>query len=61
MNSNPVDWGDNLVFDQEFQDEFNKVVSNPSLPEADELFPPMCLTIATSTWNWRCHEAVVGE
>ena len=26
--------------DQEFQDEFEGVVSDPSLPEADELFTP---------------------
>ena len=41
MNTNPADWGrDNLEFNQEFQDEFHKVVSDPSLPEADELFSP---------------------
>ena len=40
-NVNPADWGADLrEFDQEFQDEFDRVVSDSSLPEADELFTP---------------------
>ena len=35
----PADWGDNPhEFDQEFQDEFDRVVSDPMLPEADKQF-----------------------
>ena len=52
-NVNPADWGADLCeFDQEFQDEFDRVVSDPSLPEADELLPLTRTTILTSTWSW---------
>ena len=36
----PVDWGDSDGYDAEFQEEFNKVVSDTLLPEADEEFSP---------------------
>ena len=41
VKANPTEWGNNMEFDQEFfQEEFNKVVSDPLLPEDDELFTP---------------------
>ena len=36
----PGDWGDSSEFDPEFQEEFNKVVSDEILPEADSEFTP---------------------
>ena len=37
---NPSDWAEELQHDSDFQEEFNRVVSDDSLPEADELFTP---------------------
>jgi Reverse transcriptase (RNA-dependent DNA polymerase) len=36
----PGDWGDSKEFDPEFQEEFNSVVSDEILPEADAEFTP---------------------
>jgi hypothetical protein len=36
----PGDWGDSSVRDPEFQEEFNKVISDEVLPEADVEFTP---------------------
>jgi len=37
----PADWGmDDLEFDPEFQDEFERVVNDKNLPEADATFTP---------------------
>ena len=33
----PTDWGDRDAFDVEFQEEFHKVISDSTLPEADDL------------------------
>jgi hypothetical protein len=45
---NPADWGADLrKFDQEFQDKFDKKVSDPSLPEAANCLLLIRMTIRT--------------
>ena len=37
---NPEDWTEYLQYDPDFQEEFNNIVSDPKLPEADSDFTP---------------------
>ena len=37
---NPEDWAEFMDFDEEFQDEFNKIVSDDNIKEADAKFTP---------------------
>jgi hypothetical protein len=37
---NPEDWSECMEFDLDFQEEFDKIISNPSVPaEVDKAFP----------------------
>ncbi len=35
---NPEDWSECMEFDLDFQEEIDKIISNPSVPEADKDF-----------------------
>jgi hypothetical protein len=37
---NPEDWSEYLEYDPDFQEEFNNIVNDPSVPEADDNFTP---------------------
>jgi hypothetical protein len=37
---NPEDWSEFMEFDADFQEEFNRVVNDPDIPEADKDFTP---------------------
>ena len=41
---NPEDWADLMEMDPNFNDEFNKVFSDPSIPEADSHTPEVLKT-----------------
>ena len=37
---NPEDWAEFMEFDEDFQEEFNKIVSDDKIKEADATFTP---------------------
>ena len=39
-NPNPEDWAELMEFDEDFQEEFNKIVSDNNIKEADATFTP---------------------
>ncbi|KAI2511702.1 Reverse transcriptase (RNA-dependent DNA polymerase) [Fragilaria crotonensis] len=55
----PTDWDNNTGFDDEFYEEFGKVVSDQGLPEADRTFTLTSLTIRILIWSSLYREVVV--
>jgi hypothetical protein len=37
---NPEDWSEYMEFDSDFQEEFNRIIDDPNVPEADKDFTP---------------------
>ena len=37
---NPEDWSEHLENDADFQEEFDNIVNDPTVPEADDSFTP---------------------
>ena len=50
---NPEDWAEFMEFDQDFQDEFDNVVSNKDIKEQKRTSPLKFMMILTLIWSLR--------